>query len=99
MSQHFLVGFLFVVAGLALFLAQVVTMEVCRGYKAVQSAINGLYGHDAHIFPDHQYTEGQSSPRRRLMPLETAVWPENHGQFIKPTSPEDSRLRGSVPIS
>jgi hypothetical protein len=53
MSMSFLCGSLFAVAGLALFLAQVLTVELTKAYKKLRDCIEASFGHDTSIFPDH----------------------------------------------
>ena len=53
MSMSFLCGFLFAVAGFALFLAQVSVVELARAWRALREDIETSFGHDTDIFPDH----------------------------------------------
>ena len=57
MSTSFLVGLLFAVAGFALFLAQILTVELARAYRHLYATIHHHYGHDTAIFPDHHQIE------------------------------------------
>jgi hypothetical protein len=53
MSLSFLFGLLFACAGLSLFLAQVITVELWRAYRGLRDAINTLFQHDTDIMVDY----------------------------------------------
>lgn len=53
MSMSFLCGFLFAVAGFALFLAQVSVVELARAWRALREDVETSFGHDTDIYPDH----------------------------------------------
>ena len=58
MNDSNLIGIAFASCGFALFVAQVTTVKLARGYRDLKHAINAHYGHDNSIYPDYYYQSG-----------------------------------------